>query len=431
MIIVDSALEKLEKAGKPIRVGMVGSGFMASGAALEMIKYRKGMRLVAISNRSTEKAIKAYNQAEVTDVAKTNSQEELDELISSGKAVVTDDFKLLCNSKNIDVILEMTGHVEFGANVAMETLRNKKHFVSFNAELFATLGAILKKYADEAGVICTLADGDQPVVQMNLYRFVKGIGVKPVLIGNIKGLHDPYRNPTTQEGFAKKWGQNVEMVTSFADGAKISFEQAVVANAIGGKVLKRGMLGPTVEAGTKIDESVNWYPQDRLLNEGVFVDYVVAAHPGPGIFILGTMDNPVQKHYLNLYKLGEGPLYCFYTPYHLCHFEVPNSIARAFIFNDASLAPEGKPTVEVVAIAKKDLKKGEKLDGIGGYACYGVAENHDISSKENLLPMGLIEDCVLVNDVAKDSPVTFADVKLPDSRLIDKLWKEQVEFFGS
>lgn len=429
MLIVDTALEKLEAEGKQIRVGMIGAGFMAAGSALEMIKFTKGIKLIGISNRNTDKAKKAFEQAGIEEVVEVKTLEEFESAATSEKAIITNDPMLLCQSKNIDVILEMTGSVEFGAAVALETFKNKKHFVSFNAELFGTIGSVLKKYADEAGVIFTLADGDQPVVEMNLYRFVKGLGVKPVLLGNIKGLQDEYRNPTTQEGFAKKWGQNVEMVTSFADGSKVSFEQAVVANAIDATVLERGMQGPTVEAGTKIDQSVNWFPQDKLTSGKVYVDYVVGAHPGPGVFLIGTMENPIQKHYLNLYKLGEGPLYCFYTPYHLCHFEAPTTVARAFIFNDAALTPLGKPRVDVVAIAKKDMVKGEVLDGIGGYSSYGVCEDYDIARKEDLLPIGLSEGCILNRDIKKDEAITFADVTLPENRLSDKLWNEQVALY--
>src|SRR5699024_6372852 len=251
--------------------------------------------------------------------------------------------------------------------VVLSAIRNKKHVVLMNAELDGTEGPILKVYADRNDVVITNADGDQFGVIMNLYRFVKGIGVKPVLCGNIKGLQDPYRNPTTQEGFAKKWGQKPAMVTSFADGSKISFEQALVANATGMKVGKRGMYGPTVASGTPLEEAIASYPDELLQTEGGVVDYVVGASPGPGVFVIGTHDHPAQQHYLHLYKLGEGPYYCFYTPYHLCHFEVPNTAARAALFNDAAIAPEGAPSVEVVTIAKKDLKAGQKIDGIGHY----------------------------------------------------------------
>ena len=284
---------------------------------------------------------------------------QLEQAVASGIPAVTEDALLLCQAGGIDAIVEITGTVEHAARVTLEAISHGKHVVLMNAEVDGTVGPILKTYADRAGVVLTSADGDQPGVMMNLYRFVRGIGVKPVLCGNIKGLHDPYRNPTTQEGFARQWGQNPSMVTSFADGTKISFENAIVANGTGMRVARRGMFGPTVAAGTPIQEVAELYPIDELLEGPGIVDYVVGAMPGPGVFVLGTHDHPQQRHYLALYKLGDGPLYCFYTPYHLCHFEVPNTVARAVLFGDAALAPLGGPCVEVVAAAKVDLNAGD------------------------------------------------------------------------
>ncbi len=428
MILIDSALAKLEKSGKPIRVGMVGAGFMAKGVVLEIEKYTKGMKLVAISNRHPEKAKEIYETAGVSNSGLISTVEELEIRIDNGEYSYTDNADLLCRAKNIDAILEVTGAIEFGAKVALMALKNKKHVILMNAELDGTIGPILKKYADENGVVLTNVDGDQPGVIMNLYRFVKKIGLKPVLCGNIKGLHDPYRNPTTQEAFAKQWGQKAHMVTSFADGSKISFENTIVANGTGMRVAKRGMHGPTVDSGTPITDAVKWYPLEDLLEGPGIVDYVVGAVPGPGVYVLGTTEDPIQKHYLNLYKLGEGPLYCFYTPYHLCHFEVPNTIARAVIFDDAALTPmRNKPFVEVITVAKIDLKKGDKLDGIGFYMTYGLCENTETARKENLLPIGLSEDCVLTRDIKKDEVLTFDDVTLPEGRLCDELWREQFE----
>lgn len=429
MIIIDNALEKLEKENKPIRVGMIGAGFQGRGVALQIIKCKKGMRLSAISNRTLEKAKSVYKQAGIKKIKVINSAKELDKAIEKNEYAVLDDAFALCEAKNIDVILDVTGALEFGAQITMHAIKNKKHVVTMNAELDGTVGSIIKYYADKKGVIYTVADGDQPGVTMNLYRFVKGLGIKPVLAGNIKGLHDPYRNPTTQEGFAKKWGQNPYMVTSFADGTKISFEQAIIANATGMKVGKRGMYGPTIEVGTPITQTADLYPIEKMLEGDGIVDYIVGAVPAPGVYIFGTCDDPIQKHYLNLYKLGEGPLYCFYTPYHLCHFEVPNSIARAVIFKDATLAPI-KPFVDVITSAKTDIKKGETLDGLGGYLTYGLCENTEIARKENLLPLGLAQGCKLKRNIKKDEILTFDDVKLPEGRLIDKLWKEQLEKFS-
>jgi len=431
MILIDSALKKREAENRPIRVGMVGAGFMGRGIALQILKYTPGMDLVAISNRSIDGAIRAYDEADVAETTPVETVEALEAAIDNGRYAVTDDPMLLCRAGQIDVVIEVTGAVEFGARVVIEAIDNGKHIILMNAELDGTVGPLLKTRADKAGVVYTNADGDQPGVIMNLYRFVQGLGVRPVLCGNIKGLQDPYRNPTTQEGFARQWGQKAHMVTSFADGTKISFEQAIVANATGMRVAKRGMYGPEVAPGTPIKEAVDWYPLDDLLEGPGIVDYVVRAEPGPGVFVLGTHDHPQQKHYLNLYKLGEGPLYVFYTPYHLCHFEVPNTVARAVDFHDATIAPDFGPRVDVVATAKIDLKAGEVLDGMGHYMTYGEAENADIAFNERLLPIGLAEGCRLKRDIPKDTTLTYDDVELPPGRLIDELRaKQNTMFFG-
>jgi predicted homoserine dehydrogenase-like protein len=141
-------------------------------------------------------------------------------------------------------------------------------------------------------------------------------------------------------------------------------------------------------------------------------------------------NNPTHRHYLDLYKLGKGPLYCFYTPYHLCHFEIPNTVARAVLFNDATISPAGPPYVDVVATAKIDLKTGEKLDGIGFYMTYGQCENADTVQSERLLPMGLAEGCRLKRDIHVDEVITYEDVELPEGRLCDKLRDEQNSYFG-
>ncbi len=430
MIIVDTALQQRAREGNPIRVAMIGAGFMGRGIALQILKYVPGMRLVAIANRHLEGAHRAYAEAGATEIVAVETPGQLANAMRQERYVITEDALLLCRADGIDAIIEVTGAVEFGAQVVLTAIEHRKHVVMMNAELDATLGPILKVYADRAGVVITNADGDQPGVIMNLYRFVKGIGVRPVLCGNIKGLHDPYRNPTTQEGFARQWGQKPHMVTSFADGSKISFEQAIVANATGMRVAQRGMFGPTVPPGTSIQEAIHWYPLESLLDGPGIVDYVVGAAPGPGVFVLGVHDHPTQQHYLNLYKLGTGPLYCFYTPYHLCHFEAPTTVARAVLFGDATIAPRGAPCVEVITAAKIDLEAGAVLDGIGHYMTYGLCENADVVRAERLLPLGLAEGCRLKRAIARDTVLTYDDVELPTGRLCDTLRAEQNAYFA-
>lgn len=424
MHIVDTALRKRAEEGRPIRVGVIGAGFMADGLTNQIVNSTPGMELVAIANRTAEKGTHLFEKAG-RESRRVENAAELHAAIEAGVAAVTSDPLLVCESPLVDAIVEVTGAIEFSAQVVLRAIEHGKHVVLMNAELDGTVGPILKTYADRAGVILTGCDGDQPGVEMNLYRFVKGMGLTPLVCGNIKGLQDPYRNPTTQAGFAEKWGQNPTMVTSFADGTKISFEQAIVANATGMRVAKRGMVGAAFEG--HVDELTKHYDIDELRAGSGFVDYVVGFNikPGPGVYVLATHDDPKQRHYLNLYKLGEGPLYSFYTPYHLCHFEVPASIARAVIFNDAVLQPLDGPFVDVITMAKTDLAAGTVLDGLGGYHTYGEAENHPIVRSESLLPIGLAEGCTLIRPVAKDAALTYADVIVPTGRLCDRLRAEQ------
>ncbi|MEH2074369.1 MAG: Gfo/Idh/MocA family oxidoreductase [Nostoc sp.] len=428
MIIIDRALQARAAAGNPIKVGMIGAGFMGRGIANQIVNSVPGMELVAISNRQIDAAKQAYSEAGIEEIQVVATVSELEDAIANGKYAVTEDAKLLCRAEGIEAIIEVTGAVEFGAHIVMEAIAHCKHVIMMNAELDGTIGPILKVYADKAGVILTACDGDQPGVQMNLYRFVKSIGLTPLLCGNIKGLQDPYRNPTTQEGFAKRWGQKPHMVASFADGTKISFEQAIVANATGMKVAKRGMLG--YDFNGYVEEMTHLYDVEQLKELGGIVDYVVGAKPGPGVYVFATHDDPKQRHYLNLYKLGEGPLYSFYTPYHLCHFEVPLSVARAVLFGDAVMSPLAGPLVDVVTTAKIDLKAGETLDGIGYYMTYGQCENSPIVQQQNLLPIGLAEGCRLKRDISKDQVLTYEDVELPEGRLCDQLRTEQNNYFA-
>ena len=427
MIIVDEALARREQQGDPIKVAMVGAGYMGRGIALQIIGSTPGMRLVGIANRTLSEAERAYRQAGVDAVERVETVAQLEQAIAQGRYTITQDAMLLCQAEGIDAVIEVTGTIEFGAHVALKAIEGGKHVVLMNAELDATLGPILKVYADRAGVVLTNADGDQPGVIMNLYRFVKAIGCRPVLAGNIKGLHDPYRTPETQRGYAARYHQKPQMVTSFADGTKISMEMAVVANGTGLKVGQRGMYGPHC---AHVNDALTLFPMEQLLDGGL-VDYVVGAEPAPGVFVLGYNEHPIQQQYLRYYKMGDGPLYAFHTPYHLCHFEVPFTVARAVIFQDAALTPLAGPVCEVIAIAKRDLKAGEELDGIGGFTTYGMLENSDICQAENLLPMGLSEGCRVTRDVSRDDPLTYADVKVPDGRLCDTLRAEQTAYFAT
>ena len=203
-------------------------------------------------------------------------------------------------------------------------------------------------------------------------------------------------------------------------------EMAIVANATGFKVGQRGMYGPSC---THVTEALNLFPMDQLLNGGL-VDFVLGAEPGPGVFVLGYNKNPIKKQYMQYFKMGDGPLYVFYVPYHLPHLEAPITVARAVLFQDAAVAPLNSPVCDVITVAKRDLKAGEEIDGIGGFISYGMIENSDVCKDKNLLPMGLSEGCRLKVNITKDQAITYDDVDLPKNRLCDKLRDEQNAYFA-
>jgi predicted homoserine dehydrogenase-like protein len=427
MWIVDTALKARSDQNLPIRVGIVGAGFMCQGLTNHIVNSIRGMRIVAISNRRPERAVAVFRYAGCEDIVVAESQFRFDNAAECGGLVATGNPMLLARSPHIDVLVDVTGSVEYGAHVVLEAFRHGKDVVLMNAELDATIGPILQTYADQYGVILTGCEGDEPGVQMNLYRWVKGLGLTPRLMGNVKGLQDRYRNPTTQQGFAERWGQNAAMVTSFADGSKISFEQSIVANATGFKVRTRGMSRGLQYTGDvlKIGEL---YDVEELRRLGGAIDYVVGT-PLTKVYCLAEHPDPKQQHYLNLYKMGPGPLYSFFVPYHLVHFEVPNAIARAVLFRDPTTRPLGGPVVEVCAVAKRDLNAGEVLDDYGMYMTYGEAVNSDEMSASRYLPEGLVQGCQLKRRIAKDAVITYDDVVLPAGRLADRLRAEQYSKF--
>ena len=427
MIIVDKALRTLETQGKWIRVGMIGAGFMGQGLANQIVNSVPGMRLSAVYNRRTERAVHVYEYSDCKGVLITDMQSLLDDAIRSGKPVVAEDPFLICRSPEIDVVVDVTGSVDFGAQIILEAFKFGKPVVLMNAEVDATIGPILRVYARKHGVILSACEGDEPGAQMNLYRWVKGLGLIPRVMGNVKGLQDPYRKPTTQKGWAERWGQNAAMVTSFADGSKISFEQSIVGNATGFKVRSRGMSRGLVYNGNVMDLP-KLYDIDELRSIGGIVDYTVGP-AGVKVFCLAEHTDPKQRHYLNLYKMGEGPLYPFWTPYHLVHFEVPNAIARVVLFGDEVAPPIDGPVVEVCAVAKRDLKAGERLDGYGMYMTYGEAVNADEMCADRYLPEGLVEGCRMTRDIPTDGVLTYHDVELPGKRIADRLRAEQYKHF--
>ena len=400
MIIVDKALQARKDAGNPVKVGVVGSGFAGRGFVHQVLQATPGMDVAVVANRTLSEA---------------------------GRRAITDDPMLVTAADGVECVVEATGEIEFGAQTAVSAIEHGKHLVLLNAELDCTLGPILKVKADSAGVVFTDADGDQPGVIMNLAREAEMLGFTPVVLGNIKSLMDHRRTPETQAAFAANVFQRPKHITSFADGTKIAAEMACTANASGFGVSTRGMAGPEAK---RVEEAPGLFPAEKLYQEGTgIVDFIIGAEPSFGVFVLAHSDTWFHQRYMKIYKMGDGPIYTFYRPYHLSPLETPLTVARAVLFGDAAVTPKGAPVCDVVALAKFDLKAGTRLDGVGGFACYGVMENSPQARAENLLPMGLTDGCVLKRDLPQDTPITFDDVELPAGRLSDRLWQEQCERF--
>ncbi len=426
MIIVDTALARRLEQNRPVRVAMVGAGFLGRGVALQIITSFPGMRLVAISNRTLAGAARAYRDAGVEDVEHVSTVAALEQCIERGRYAVTDDPTLLCRAGQVEAVIETTGDAEFGSRVALEAITQGKHLILGSAEVDSSVGPILKVHADRAGVVYTYIDGDEPGVAMNLFRFVDSIGFKPMLMGQIKGFLNHYRNPETQQGFAEKWAQKPAMVASFADGSKLAIESAIIGNATGFVPGVRGMHG---HACGHVKDLLQKFKLEDF-TQGGLVDFALGAEPHTGAFVMAYNDHPIKKTYMSYFKFGDGPLYMFYTPYHLPHMQLPHTVARAVLFNDPTLTPRGAPVCDTVSLAKRDLKAGEVLDGLGGFACYGLVDSYANCRVNDDLPIALSGGCRLKRDIAKDQPISYRDVELPAGRLCDQLRAEQAAHFG-
>src|SRR5579862_9611548 len=419
--MIDTVLLVRESKGQPIRVGMVGAGAEGRAIALQLGSPVPGIRLVGIANRTLEHGEKAFSQAGIAGWGHSSSPREAAKAIAAGNPVLTDDPSVLTDCDAVDVIVEVTGTTDVAAETCLAAFKHGKHMVLVNAELDSLLGPILKAKADRAGVVLTHTDGDEPGVAMTLLRYLRSGGLRPVAAGNLKGMVDHYRTPETQQAFAEKYGLNPKKASSFADATKLSMEATVLANATGFQVGRRGMYGPACK---NVQEMGQLLPADQMLNTGL-VDYALGAAPYTGAFVIVYEDSALKQTQLAYYKLGDGPFYVFYTPYHLPHVQIASTIGRAFINRDATIAPRAGPVCEVITVAKRNLQAGECLDGVGGFCAYGLIENTAAAREMAALPIGLAEGCVLTRDIGKDQAISFSDVSLTPSRISDRLWNEQ------
>jgi len=421
-MFVDTALLDLEKSGKPIRVGIIGAGAAGRALALQLATPPAGIRLAAIVNRTPEHAERAFREAGVKEWRHATSARDAEDAINCGIPVFAEDPAVVTSCDAVDLIIEGTGTIEYAAGIVLDAFRHGKHVVLVNAELDSFLGPILSAKAKSAGLVITHTDGEEPGVAMTLLRYLRATGLRPVAAGNLKGMVDHYRTPETQKGFALKYDQDPRKVTSFADATKLSMETTVLANATGFQAGRRGMYGPPCE---HVKEMAKLLPADQMLDTGL-VDYALGAAPHTGAFVIVYEENPLKQAQLGYVKMGDGPFYVFYTPFHLPHIQIMSTIGRAVIHGDPTVAPIASPVCEVITLAKRDMRAGERLDGVGGFTAYGVIDNSATARAVDALPLSLSEDCILRRDVKRDEVISFADVQRPARKVVDELWSEQL-----
>jgi len=418
---VDGHLIGLEKSGRAIRVGLIGAGVSGRAIALQLSTPAPGIRLVAIANRTIGHGVRALRDSGAAQWLIAETVHEAERAIADHKPVLTDDPSVLTRCEAIDILIEATGTVGYAAQVVLDAFAYGKHVVLVNAELDSLLGPVLNTKAEQAGVVLTHTDGEEPGVAMTLLRYLRSLGFRPVAAGNVKGIVDYYRTPATQQAFAEEYGLDAKKTASFADATKLSMETTVLANATGFQVGRRGMYGPACK---HVSEIANLLPAEQMLRTGL-IDYALGAAPYTGAFVIVHEDSPLKMAQLAYYKLGEGPFYVFYTPFHLPYAQIVSTIGRAVVYRDATVKPLAGPVCEVLTIAKRNLKTGEILDGIGGFCTYGLIDNTEMARAENALPIGLSEGRRLLRDVSKDEIVALDDVGPGSGGLAEELWREQ------
>ncbi|MFE4047585.1 NAD(P)H-dependent oxidoreductase [Priestia sp. YIM B13490] len=427
MLGLNYKLRELEKMGREIRVGLIGCGQMGRGM-ISQIEGMKGMRVVATADLHTSLIQQAYLKAGINEqeIVLTGQIEEAEQAIEQGKVVGTVYSELVTSLPSVDVVVDATGVPNLGAEIAWKSILNKKHIVMLNVEADVTVGPLLKQMADASGVVYTGSAGDEPGAVMELYDFADAIGFEIIALG--KGKNNPLNheaNPSSAEAEAKAKGASPKMIASFQDGTKTMVEMNAVANATGFLPDKPGMHGPS---GT-VNELPSLFQEKEkggILSGKGIVDYVNGV--APGVFAIISSDKEEVHHEMNYLKMGDGPNYVLYRPYHLTSLETPLSVARAYFHKEATIAPWHGLQAETVAVAKKDLKPGDRLDGIGGYTVYGKLLTHSEASAVNALPIGLVDPNVVVTRSIKQGEIiTYGDIEQEKESMIWKLRSLQAQ----
>lgn len=408
------------RRGDVVRVGVVGAGFFGTGF-LRQCRRMAGIQPVVAANRNVERAVAALRAAgfEPDEIAVCDDLEAARAALEAGRVIATPCLELPAQLPLIDVVVEATGDITVGARVALAAITHGKHIVAANAKTHATIGPVLKARADQAGVVYSDVDGDEPGLLKGLFDYCQGLGFRPLVAGNCKGVLRREATPATQAAFARAHGLQPWLACAAADGTKLNLELAVVANATGLRPAVRGMTGPR----TTLESLIADFERLGLFAHGPIVEYTLGIPNG--VFVVVHEEDPLVRRELRYLKMGDGPYYLFHQPHVLIHYAAPLSAARAALYTTATVAPLGPPVAEVAAHAKRDLAAGQLLDGVGGFDCYGLIVTASEARRERLLPIGLAEFARLRRPVRRGEPILEDAVELDESQLAVQLWRQQ------
>ncbi len=425
-------LQTRADTGKPIRIGLVGSGEMGTDIVTQ-VAHMPGLEIGAISELRIHAAGKAVDIAhrEEGHWREAKTVDALNAAMKHGKIAVTDNVDLMINSGMIDVVIDATGVPEVGAQIGLRAMEHGKHLVMMNVEADVTIGAYLNSEAKRLGVTYSLGAGDEPSSCMELIEFVSALGHPIVAAG--KGKNNPLNIDATPDEYAeeaKRRNMNVRMLVEFVDGSKTMVEMAAIANATGLVPDCAGMHGPSATLDQLSKILVPKKDGGVLSRKGV-VDYSIGKGVAPGVFVVAEMSHPRISERMEDLKMGHGPYFTFHRPYHLTSLEVPLTCARVVLYGKPDMVPLARPSAEVAAVAKKDLKPGDTLDAIGEY-CYRAWIMMAADAREaSAIPCGLLHKAKVIKPIAKGQLITTANVQVPaDSKIAELRARQDKLVYG-
>lgn len=417
-------LSRLRALREPIAIGIVGVGSIGKGLVFQS-GITPGIRCVAVADVRLERAVAAARAFGIRHrVVRTLAA--MHDAVRAGELAVCEDGELVARCEPARLLIEASNALAPARQFALRALEHGKHVVMMNAEADLTFGPQLMRVAQRAGLVYTSCDGDQPAVIARLVEELRLWGFELVMAGNIKGFLDRYADPTTIAPEADKRALDHKMCASYTDGTKLGVEMALIANGLGLRVDAPGMHGP--RAATVYDV-FDRFDFDALWRERrPVVDYLLGATPTGGVFAIGYTAEPFQQFTLGWFppRMGPGPYYVFYRPYHLGHIEAMTTVAEAALDGRAVLQPAHGFRTNVYAYAKRALRRGERLDGIGGYACYGLIENCDAAPLGPGLPICLADGVTVERDVARDERLALDDVRFAADDRAHRFYLESV-----